>query len=90
MAGSLSAAAGSALDERAEPYLLGVADALLKCAEPPSLEEVREVDGVSGLSQCLREPADAGGQPVPVVEDEDLSYIARLVLQCPGGNAAQV
>jgi hypothetical protein len=36
------------------------------------------------------ETANAGGQPLSMVEDQHLSHVAPLVLRCPGGAAARV
>ena len=48
--------------------------ALVDRVERPAVEQVRRVDGVAGGAQLIGEGDDAGGQPLRVVEQQDLGH----------------
>ena len=55
--------------------LLDVGHALVDAAERAALEQVRRVNGVAGRPQLVGEGADAGRQPLSVVEQQDLGHV---------------
>jgi hypothetical protein len=64
----------AALDDRVEPDLLGVSDALRDLREAPALEEIGDVDDVPRGAQVVREGVDAVGQSQGVVEQDQLGH----------------
>ena len=64
----------AALEDRVEPDFLDEGHALVDRFEGPSVEQVGRVDGVAGGSQLVGERADAGRQPLGVVEEQDLGH----------------
>jgi hypothetical protein len=65
---------GAACDDRVEPDLLGVRDALRDLREAPALEEIGDVDDMTRGSQVVRERVDAIGEAQRVVERDQLDH----------------
>src|SRR5206468_9335445 len=68
------------LDERAEPELLHVRDAVVELGERLALVQVGGVDGVAGASQLRRELEDSRGQTLGVVEQKNFSHVPRVTV----------
>ena len=66
--------ADAALQHVVEPDLLDVGETLVDRPERASVEQVRRVHGVPGGPQVVGERAHAGGQPLCVVEQQDLGH----------------
>ena len=68
----------TALGDRLEADLLGVADALVEVGEGLAVVEVRGVDDVPGSSQLVGEREESAGLPVCVMEQQYLGHASFL------------